>query len=273
MSVVILDIMLQILQNKVLSRPDFYTLLVKEIYDQFGVLQTEMIKYYSTNTRKCSAEMLIRYKAFFIPNNNFLFSLMGSTIFAPQYGLYKNDKCIFDQRLVIPIYGFDGRVHGFVGYDNGEELTTEEEKQKHIYYLYQSKSNFNKDRYMLITPEEYVDALEKQYICLTDGVFDKFTVNSLGYPAASLLSSRLTKDHIKYLGYIKNWIVLADNDDAGDMLEDYAKYKHNRTVRLKFSGHKDIDEFVNSSEKNKQRFIKAMSEMESMNYLIDWTIK
>lgn len=249
----------------------FYTRLLDKIWDDHREIQEFMLKEFGKDFRKCKVEQLIKYRAIIIPNNSYLIQMLEEAS-APQYGLYMSSKCIFNKRLVIPIIGFDGLVHSFVGYDNGNAITDLKERLSHIYYLYQRKEVFNKERYMLITPEEYKTAIELDYICLTDGVFDKITVSNLGIPCASLLSSRLTKYHIDYLRYIKNWIVLADNDDAGDMLTNYCKRFNPNTTRMRFDEFKDIDEFILAKESNENRFKDCIEEMKGMGMLIDWRI-
>ena len=256
---------------KFLNKIDFYTSLVQKIYEVHGDIQKAILKEFSLTRRKSSYEMLVKYKAFFVPSNLYLINI-DNDCSVPNYGLYSGGHCMFNQRLVIPIWGFDGRVHSFVGYDDGKELKTDEERATHIYYLYQSRIYFNKDRYMLITPDQFQKAHEEQFICLVDGVFDGLTVNSLGYPTAPLLSSRFTEYHKKYLRYIKNWVLLMDNDDAGDMLESYAKHNNTHAIRLKFSGAKDIDEFINKSETNKRKFIESMEYLRDVGFSFDYTI-
>jgi len=248
-----------------------YTKLVDKIWKEHGELQTFMLKEFGRDFRNCKVEKLIEYRAFLIPNNSYLIQMEGE-ISAPQHGLYRSDKCIFNKRLVIPIIGFDGFVHSFIGYDNGNAVSEIKDKLSHIYYIYQSREVFNKDRYMLITPEEYREAIELDYICLTDGVFDKITVSETGTPCASLLSSRLTKYHINYLRYIKNWIVLADNDNAGKMLTQYCKRINPNTTRMRFSGAKDIDEFILKGTTNRDKFLTCLTEMKQMGRYVDWAI-
>lgn len=221
---------------------DFYTELVNKIYEEATEeYLTEIIKIFKECYREFDLETLMKYKPFIILNDEYLIKLTGGEILNEEYDLYQGDRFKFINKLIIPLWGFDDKVHGFVGYDNGNDTP---ENKVNIKYKYQKKHVFKKEREIFITTEEYEKAFKDQYICIVDGIFDKIALTSLGIPSCSLHGTSLTKYHIEYLKFIKNWVVFGDNDDAG--LELYLKCKavNKNTVRITFNGAKDIDEKI-----------------------------
>ncbi len=254
------------------SRFEVYTELVDCIWEKHGELQTMMLEAFGATTRKCNVELLKEYRAFIIPNNMYLINLFGGDVLTPGLALYNQGNCRFNRRLCIPIYGFDNRVHGFVGYDDGSECKTEDEKATYVPYLYLDRMAFDKAKHMLITPDEYRKAIDKGYICLVDGIFDKISCEALGIPTVSLLGSRLTRYHRAYLKYIKNWVVLADNDNAGNLLTNACKRANPNTVRLSFHKTKDIDEYIQTQKQGSIHLIDGLKQVKQMGYNVDWTI-
>lgn len=226
-------------------REDIYTTLVHNIWSEENKsFQLELLQLFNEKYRVCDFNYLSQIGAFIIFNNDYLYNFYDNfdELTNIGTGLYTSSgTCIFNKRLVIPIRGFDDKVYGFVGYDNGNACLTDEDRIKHIPYLYLSDKYFSKDRFWLINKNEYLSAYENGYICLVDGIFDKVTLQGLGYNAASLLGSSLTKYHRDYLRYIKNWIVFSDSDIAGNHLYELCKKYHPNTIQIKVGGAKDID--------------------------------
>ena len=250
---------------------------------ELGEFQKEMLHEFSRSIRKCDVEQLIRYKAFIVLDNNYLASItydkFEDTILNPKYDLYHGDYCKFNKRLMIPLSGFDGNVHGFVGYDKPEEKETDVAesdedddmrlKNDFLFYLYQSDLVFKKSKYLFITRDEYIEAIKRGYIFIVDGVFDKISVSGINEPCCAVLSSSFSKYHAEYLKFIKNWIVLADNDSAGARLLNKCQGYNKNTVRMSFKDCKDIDEKLMSDKLNKDKFSKALKEIKSTSFLLN----
>jgi len=237
-----------ILQNN--DVPNFFTEMVKQIHSgDSGEIQDMALVSFCNIYRDTDIELLRKYKSFIIFNDTYLLDITGGMADLEMYGLYYRETCKFKGRLVIPITGFDGRVYGFVGYDNGNEKEKLKESEVFVKYLYTGEVAFKKERHMLMSRDEFEKAVDCGYVCIVDGIFDKITLTSLGIPAVSILGSHLSKYHKYYLKYIKKWVVVSDNDSAGKKLFEYCKSVHTDTVQLKFVGAKDIDELMRKTEK------------------------
>ena len=260
-----------------ISREDILTKLVNNIWSEDNKsAQLELLRLFNEHYRKCNYEYLGKLGAFIAFNNDYI---------AQQYedyeeitnmctGLYSTSgKCIFSNRLVIPIRGFNNKVYGFVGYDNGNNCMTDEDRIKHIPYLYMSDKYFAKDRFWLINKDEYEDAYHKGYICIVDGIFDKITLQGLGYNAVSLLGSSLTKYHRDYLRYIKNWIVFSDSDLAGNHLYEICKNYNSNTIQVKVGGAKDIDARLRSDPNASQILENLFSSLQKEHYLFNHSLE
>ncbi len=155
------------------------TKIVDAIWEEDGEIQELALQEFSKSYRKCAWKILKEMKAFIAFHNNYISSFVDQDAFDYTLGLYNRQGiCYFNTRLVIPIYGFDGLVHSFVGYDNGNECLTEDEKKNHVNYLYQFSEFFHKDRYLLSHPKTFKQALEEQRIFIVDGVFDMISLTN-----------------------------------------------------------------------------------------------
>lgn len=256
-----------------LSLPDIYTAIVNNVWlDESGELQATMLKEFSKSYRICDYNSLIKYKAFLVYYNNLLLDYTPEK--ANPEGLYSlNGVCFFKNRLVIPIWGFDKKVHGFVGYDNGNECSTKQEKDSLIPYLYLSDKYFQKDKFWFLTYDEYISAFNNQYICIVDGIFDKITLQSLGYNTTSLLGSNLTTYHRDYLRYIKNWIVFSDSDVAGNHLYEICKRYNPNTIRIQVGNAKDIDERLRNDTNSKLILHNLFNDLKIEHYFFNHSIE
>lgn len=223
-----------------LSRSQFYTEMVNKIWEVDAEYQTALLTYIAENVRRMPVEILLKYKCFCVPDDTYLDFITEGRASIEKYGLYVGERCRYTGRLLIPLYDFMGDICGFSGYDDGSNLKAGE---NHVKYLYQDKLVFDKERNWLIKPEEYREAIERGYIVITDGVFDKLMLTVAGHPSASLLGSNLSASyHVKYLKPIKTWIVARDQDDAGTALYDKCKFYNPNTILLDYLHADDIDD-------------------------------
>lgn len=257
---------------------DLYTKVVDKIWSTENIeLNKSILKAFSDTIRPCSSEYLAKVKAFPVINNNLIANTLESfgCNDLVSTGLYQfSGKCTFLNRLVIPLYGFDEKVHGFVGYDNGNDISNTETAFQLIPYLYLQDIYFKKEKYWFMTRDEYKQALENQYICIVDGIFDKILLQSHGYPATSLLGSSLSRYHRDYLKYIKNWIVFSDSDIAGNQLFSTCKKYNQNTIQVKVgNGAKDIDERLRDDEQAVNILDKLFNTLANEHYFFNHSVE
>lgn len=259
------------------SREDIFTTLVNNIWNEESTeFQKSLLKSFNDNYRICNYDYLASLKAFMIFNDDYLTHFYDNfqELTSISTGLYSNlGKCVFNKRLVIPLTGFDDKVYGFVGYDNGNDCKTDEDRIKHIPYLYMSDKYFAKDKFWLLRKDEYISAYNNQYICLVDGIFDKVTLQGLGYNTASLLGSSLTKYHRDYLRYIKNWVVFSDSDLAGNRLYDVCKNYHPNTIQIQVGNAKDVDERLRNEPNAKVILDKLFKTLKKESFLFNHSLE
>lgn len=242
-------------------------------------------------------ESLVKLGAFFVPDDLYMILHFGESIMDYQYGLYRGYRCTIAGRLAIPMEFLDGNVYGFIGYSNeddsepgdidlgkvSEELSRlgeivdmeleedSEYKSTFIKYLYPPQFVMEKARYMFIGREEYRKAIEDGYICITDGLFDKHRLSTLGYNAVSLCGSSLTSWHKYYLSFIPHKIVIADNDRAGVKLARVCKSQLEGCIQLSFPKTKDIDDFLKTKEGIRE-FQGAFDYLKSVDFAFSYAL-
>ena len=209
---------------------------------------------------------LMKLGAFFVHNDDYVADHFGDHIKEPKYGVYTSEgRCFLTGRLAIPLVVFDDSVRGFVGYSKKPDDF--DPTAVFVKYLYPPKYAFNKSRYMFITPEEYKKAVEDQYVCIVDGLFDKIILQCLGINAISLCGSSLTIWHKYYLSFIKHKVVVADNDLAGRHLASYCKKALPGCIELIQAATGDIDSYIRSGE-HLINIKTAIDEMKKEGFLI-----
>ncbi len=245
----------------------FYNKLVQTVYSEDMDFQEAILRGVSEELRGISYETLVKFRCFYVPDDFYLLSLTDGEAESPAYGLYIGNKCIFRERLVIPVVDFMGDIVGFCGHSDGGDLP-EDQQYANVKYVYSSKEIFDKGRHMLMLPETYRKALEEQYIAIVDGSFDSIHLYDVDCNATSLLSSSVSAEHLYYLKFIKNWVVICDNDRAGIQLYDYLKMQNPNTCRISFSGTKDIDEKLREPD-GKEKLLTALKECKECGYILD----
>lgn len=204
--------------------------------------------------------------AFYVHSDSYISDNFGDAIKEPKYGIYNSEgQCYLAGRLAIPLLYFDGTVRGFVGYAKKPEDHSPEDV--FIKYLYPHKYAFDKGRYFFMTPEEFEKAVNDQYICIVDGIFDKIILQCLGINAVSLCGSSLTIWHQRYLSFIKHKIVVADNDIAGRRLSRFCRSILENCVEIIQTSTGDIDSLLRT-ENDIKNFNKVFNEMKSEGFLI-----
>lgn len=251
-----------------------FSLGVQELWQKDAEYQTDCLKGILTQIRHHTneeiADLQFQYLksqgAFFVHNDDYMLPFFGEAIKDPQFGVYTSfGRCSLVGRLAIPIKLFDSTIAGFIGYSSKPQ--DYEDSAVFIKYLYPPKAVFNKGRYFYITPEEYTKAVEDNYICIVDGIFDKIILQCLGINAVSLCGSSLTQWHKYYLSFIKNKIVIADNDLAGRRLASYCKYSFDNCVEILQADSGDIDSLLRS-DKALKNFMQCFSDMRKEDFVL-----
>ena len=125
-------------------------------------------------------------------------------------GLSSDDRDIYNDRIMFPLYDVSGKVVGFSGRiykDNGQNkyLNTKETeifKKGEMLYHYH------------ITKEE---CREKKYVIIMEGFMDVIRASTIGVKnTVALMGTALTKDQINLIKRLsKNIIICLDGDDPG----------------------------------------------------------
>lgn len=214
--------------------------------------------------QKLQAAYLERIGAFYVFKGEYLVDHFGSSITDPRYGAFSQFKtCYLHERLALPLRFADGSVVGFVGYSNKPADWPEDKAW--VKYFYPGSETFSKGRYMFIEPDEIRKAIQEQYICIVDGLFDKIILQCLGINAVSLCGSSLTDWHQRYLNFVKYKIVIADNDIAGRKLFNACRWRLSNVVEIRQPETNDIDDYLKTPQRL-ARFLQVFNEMQQEGF-------
>lgn len=233
-------------------------------------MQTDCLEKLSSQVRNVTdpdiiekdVQMLKSLGAFFVPDDYYLTDLLGERITQFKYGIYRgSEMCTLAERLAVPLRRMNGTIFGFVGYsDKSVELSIdedeetgatnmlEEEVSQRSKYLYPPKHVYEKAKYLYCEPSWFRSAIEKGYVAITDGLFDTIRLNQNGIPAVSICGSALSRWHVLYLSFIKNKIIIADNDNAGARLAGDCRKLMPECKQISFPNNKDIDDVLKTKE-------------------------
>lgn len=222
------------------------------IWEQDTDLQLECLHTLSQEIRGVSSEEIISKDVeywrnigmFYVPDELYLVDRLGDRIVSYKYGVYRDQFCTLAGRIAIPLRVLTGGVIGFVGYSNSIENAGLYDDPVLIKYLFPPDYILQKSRFIFCEPDWFEAALRDQYVCITDGVFDAIRLNQYGIHAVSLCGSNLSAWHKMYLGFIRNIVVVADNDNAGVRLAQQCLNSFKYCSWLKFDATKDIDDFL-----------------------------
>lgn len=200
--------------------------------------------------RNASYDNLSHFDAIFVPNNDYLKNF-DSTVMDVSAGMYNEDGfCIWNNQLMLPIYDVHDDVRGFAAFDPFVYADVHSNAGGGNYYTYSSSSVMSKKRFMLGTKGIFKKAYEDGYLCITDGVFDTISLDSIGVNSAALMGSSLTPEILFQLRFIKNVILVQDNDDAGLQLANKLLKVHHGATVFKQRYSKDFDGALNSDNRD-----------------------
>ena len=184
--------------------------------------------------RKMPAEELIKREFLYIPNDIYMLHFFGPEIMEYKYGVYREESCNLYKRLIFPIRGFNNKVAGLGGWSCDSEWK----------YVYSPDTLWDKSRYFYISPDDFRDAIDDDYLFIVDGIFDAINLNRIGIHGASLMGSNLSNWHIQYLKMFKYVIVVPDNDNAGVHLVKMLRKARPDVIVLWQGKYKDIDDYI-----------------------------
>lgn len=88
------------------------------------------------------------------------------------------------------------------------------------------------------------EALEKGFICVCEGIFDRIRLESEGIPAITTLGSQISPTQLRVLNRFDKVILVGDNDRAGRKSQDIILRGVKRTQQLLIGYAKDVDELA-----------------------------
>jgi 5S rRNA maturation endonuclease (ribonuclease M5) len=245
---------------------------IEKIYSEDLESQENFLKVLMSEVREMdNYEILLKAKAFFVPNPEYMLKYFGDEARHQDFDMYAYDgACLWDNFVVFPIENVSGRIAGFVGFDPINKL-----KKKHgeeimdANYRYTNKTIFNRGRYIYTHPGIYKKAIEEEYIILVDGVYDMHNLVHWGFNAASMLGSSISPEILFQLKFIKHIFVAEDNDKAGrELYTGLAKVLPNvHYVRQGFN--KDADDVLKGSVRD--RYIQQL--WKAINMKASFTLK
>ena len=231
-------------------------------YEDFNS-QKIFLEYIAKNIRKMPVEEFYKRRMFFVPNDEYLLYYFGNEILSSKLGIYgDNNYCKYYKRLIIPIPNFNNEIVGFCGYDNGEDV----EDDNFIKYLYPPRSALKKERYLFLSRDEYVKAIQEDYIIIVDGMFDKIALNMIGLNAASIMSSSISEYHKEYLRAIKHIIVFHDIDQAGFELFAAVKKAFPNAIAIHQTDEWDADDYL-KREEGKKTVLQTFKQMRDTGFM------
>lgn len=201
--------------------------------------------------RNMPTEWIQQAQGIFIPNNEFMLEVFGREIL--EYDTYRNGICIWDNALIFPIRDVNDIVRGIAGFFPFEYVD-EESKQNH--YAYSSQAVFQKGRFMFFPQGGLLKSIRDEYILIVDGIFDAISLCGAGFDAAALMGSNVTPEIIMQLRFVKNVIVIADNDSSGYKLYDSLKKGIPNAILFKHGLSKDADDALKGE--NAEAFLRML---------------
>lgn len=231
--------------------------LFKIVWEEDSFVQESYVKMICEDIRHIPFQFVRDRQAIFIPNSDYLPFFLGDSVKMPELGLYDfNGMCKFTGRLIFPIYDLQGRILSIVGYDNDKEVAAFSK------YMYQSSYQFKKTNHLFMGYRKYEKAVKDGYILIIDGIFDQVHLEGYGLNACSLMGSVVSPMQLAYLQFVKNKIVVHDNDNAGLELFESLNRKLRNVTSISQGSTWDIDDYL-KIEGNSTKVIDLVRDMVS----------
>lgn len=229
-----------------------YTDGVNKVYETDFETQKHYLTVLCKELRNMEPEALYDFKAFFVPNQDYLATMFGKEAEEPLYDLYDFDgRCHWHGYIMVPVENIVGDVVGFVGYDALTRIDTiGTDKPRGVVYKYSSNSIFKRSNYIHVRSDVYLRALREGYIFAPDGTFDMINSVANGINACSMFGSYVNDCTAAQLKFIDRVYVPVDNDDAGERLGEMLRGRLGcKTIIVRQNKFKDLDDVLKSEYK------------------------
>lgn len=239
---------------------DVYTNLLNKLYQDDIQSQRYYLQFVADN-RQIPIDYLLKRKAVFVPNDNYLHYYGGDEILNPNYDLYFDRSCKWTHFLLIPIQDLSKNIVGVVGWDINHKARAEDGEKGLEMYRTSSKIVMNKIHHFLTDVDVIESTFNKGVLFVVDGVFDAVSLNSIGIPAIALLGSNTSTTLYYFLRWYSYIYVIPDNDSAGSNLLKRLKQAVPNVHGVFQSKTKDIDELLKlKPDTTKKQLFSLMSD-------------
>jgi len=221
---------------------------IKRIYEEDYESQKHYLTTLIEDVRFSRVDPILKAQGFFVPNAEYMINYFGPEARSPRLDMYSYGECIWDNYVVFPIRNITNTIVGLTGFDPIQKFRKNEgERSLQGHYKYSNKDVFNRGKYIFTNAGIFDKAIEDEYVCLVDGVFDMLYMNDAGFNTFSLLGSDLSDEILMQLNFIKYMFVVEDNDAAGRKLYNKLSAAFPRRVfYLRQNEFKDIDDMLKS---------------------------
>lgn len=228
---------------------------VKEIESEIRKYNMELTEYYRELHDRSDLDAIKNlandrgYSEEFIKNLGVFLVRDSTEMLIPKYMdklkyfgvIADNNRPIFTNRWVIPIFDEDGLVQNMVGYSKYE-------KERYVY----GTARYYSRRDTLYGLENIREAFKLGYAIVTEGITDSWLYRSMGY--ISSFANCGTHGNVSGVDLLNNLrygvIVVPDRDNPGN--KAYKRWKYDRKIRVNTSiAFKDSDEMCRGSDRNK----------------------
>lgn len=224
----------------------------------------KLLREYLKDKRNCTDESVLdemceylAYRGVFsVPFDKYLGSVFGSEVAREFRDYYKDGRCIFSGRLVIPLETLDERFIGFVMHDT---LTQGK-------YKYPMQGLFKKDTYFQCVKDSFELAFEKGYVVIVEGVFDEISLSSIEVPAIAISGTSMSKLTAQVINTIPTKVICSDEDTAGrSMYKNCETFLTGNIISLKLPV-KDADEYLKTKQ-GRDNFKQMIKEQEETGWV------
>ena len=209
-----------------------------------------------SNMRKLPIETLKEHKVFFIDEGMFTSDNFKDEFKDEALGFWRRSYCVFDGRVVYPVFDVRKNVMGFVGWDKFE-------LPKYLDSKNQGYKAKNTTLYGMEKIHEYYSSREPVFF--TEGIVCALYLRSKGFNAMATLGSHLTPyvlTIIKRFGH--RAVIIPDNDTAGESFVRQAKTHLREATVIQPTIAKDVDDSrLKDNGKYEAALIKELKEIEN----------
>jgi DNA primase len=231
-------------------------------------IQDECIKYLS-EYREIDYTKLRETGVFYADDNNELEFITSYEEDFMYYLGYKSKNVDYSNRYLFPILNGNGKLNAWVGYDY-------ESKSKYLVGML----GISDKKKLLYGIHDLAQAFEEDTIIITEGMFERIRLKSIGLNVgASLLGKKMSDWQKRYINRFKNKILIPDGDTAGqEMVEQWREgltgnvaviqvtvieksFKYPEETKIKYA--KDLDDRLRNDETEIENFKKLYKDIKT----------